>query len=557
VKTVPIEDAEINTTDELLGGKYNITELTVKDQEIKLQQILRHTEKDEVLLPARNGIGVATYSDLRRNAPHINRELLSVQADRELANMKSNANSRARNDYDGKDGLYYPNVYRYMKYEPVNISPTLIGDNDVSIPNVRILYSKLSQLPKKEELVLSKEFCDLALKDPELKYPREWMRYGLFFLYLEEVLAKNFATRESRFVFTLAQYQRLYEMAGIPNSWSNQAKKMKCFYLLPYVPSKVHFYSTSQYTHDVYPLPSQLTINQIKTEIERYSPIPWRMKVPSGRTIRTNLNGGKLAAIISNYSRDDQDIDLRLDYTPLAGRSDSNSPQREDLVSDSDFDYYIANFKRGLRNSTTEAIKIGTGIYRCKIGIYDIYRASFGAINNYHVAPVRVNFDGEELLFFPSAIMAHTTKICPDLRYFTTVNGNPMQVVEKYANRGWTFVLNDVELAQMYEYKLSLPFPEQRENLYNALGFTRLFSDRMFDYWKFSPFILREIASLSERGYAEIYEFVAEDAPLEGPDSPGLYRALRIANIYLDYTEHRIIRKRVAMTNNFMRPIKL
>jgi hypothetical protein len=283
------------------------------------------------------------------------------------------------------------------------------------------------------------------------------------------------------------------------------------------------------------------------------------MKVPSGRTIRTNLNGGKLAAIISNSSQDDQDIDLRLDYIPLAGRSDSNSPQREDLVSDSDFDYYIANFKRGsFRYYTTEAIKIGTGIYRYKIGIHDIYRASFGAINNYHVAPVRVNFDGEELLFFPSAIMAHTTKICPDLRYFTTVNGNPMQVVEKYANRGgWTFVLNDVELAQMYEYKLSLPFPRQRDELYDVLGFTRLFSDRMVDYWKVSPFILREIASLSERGYAEIYNLVVEDAPLRGPDSPGLYRALRIADIYLDYTKYHIIKKRVAMTNNFMKPIKL
>ncbi len=81
----------------------------------------------------------------------------------------------------------------------------------------------------------------------------------------------------------------------------------------------------------------------------------------------------------------------------------------------------------------------------------ELYRASFGFISNYHVPPVRVNMTQSEngnylVSFYPSGLISLITGICVDLRYFTSEKGNPMQIVERYWDRTFTFFLNNTEL---------------------------------------------------------------------------------------------------------------
>jgi hypothetical protein len=366
------------------------------------------------------------------------------------------------NDY-ASPGIMYPPRFEGMLYTMVETAPVL--DNNGTIQrNVREMPIKL--LPW---MAANKDFCDLVLKSPLAPKP-EHIRQGLFFLYLEETLRKNFATRDDRFIFNGDQFKHLIEVTG--------RNIFKSFYFLPYVPKRIHLFQTKKMPVFTFPTPEEIT---------DVIPIVWRFRAPSGRTLRANLNGSTLTKFFLN-KRNFNDIDIRVDYV-----------DSDELVSDEDFDAYIQTFEDTPEKSNTKR-------YKYKVGQYDVYRAPFGVISNYHVAAVRINFDGEQFLFYPSAMMALTTGLCPDLRYFTTKHGDPMKIVDKYLKLGFGFVLNHQEVASLLNY-LSTKDLDIKYALFaiNTLLTTNL------DFNTTPLYVLKELASMESADIHKLLDFINND----------------------------------------------
>lgn len=149
-----------------------------------------------------------------------------------------------------------------------------------------------------------------------------------------------------------------------------------------------------------------------------------------------SLNGSTLDSV--------GDIDIRLDY--------KNSP---DEVSDEDFEKWIMNFclqfqdmkTHNYKSLKTEKIEGKKG-YKYHISYnkikFEIFRASFGSISDYHVPTVRINLDQNGFLMFPSYIIAILTGYCIDIRGFYSKK-NPYHVIYKHIKNGYTFFLHEEE----------------------------------------------------------------------------------------------------------------
>lgn len=331
------------------------------------------------------------------------------------------------NDY-ASPGIFYPPRFQGMLYKVMETAPILSFDDEV-FPNPRNIG-----IPLQPWMASTREFCDLVLKS-SLKPKLRHVRQGLFFLYLEETIKKNYAKPTDRFIFTGNEFKRLIALVD--------RQVYNGFYFLPYVPKRINLFKLKRKPEISFPEPEYIN--------ERI-PIVWRFKAPSGKIVRANLNGSTLTKFFLGIE-DITDIDIRVDYL-----------DSDEFVSDEDFDAYIQTFEvgqirtfEGSQIQDLDPVKIGENKYKYRIGRYDIYRLSFGGISNYHVAAVRMNYDGENFLFYPSCMMALTTGYCPDLRYFTTKNGNPMKIVHKYLNLGFGFVLSRKEVADMLLYLSELP----------------------------------------------------------------------------------------------------
>lgn len=313
-------------------------------------------------------------------------------------------------DYTSPNGIFYPSRFQGMKYEVYQINEER-----------RSLYRP------DPELVFSKEYCDLELKNPNSKLDPSTISFGLFILYLDEVYTKNFAKKDSRFIFTLEQFEKLYRDGRV---WQK-------FYLLPFVPPKIHFYSEKRKKN----FPNFNNIKEVIDDFFNHRKIKFIFQFPvDDEIVVGNLNGSVICFLL--LRTEFNDIDVRVDYL--------NSDKR---VSDEHFDKYALKLRN--QNLSLRFNKIETGsTYKYKLGMLEIYRAPFGSISNYHVAPVRANYDGENFHFFPSAMMALATGVCPDIRYFASKTNSPMEIVKKYSRRGFTFLLNASELAQMYEERI-------------------------------------------------------------------------------------------------------
>jgi len=73
-------------------------------------------------------------------------------------------------------------------------------------------------------------------------------------------------------------------------------------------------------------------------------------------------------------------------------------------------------------------------------------RNAMSLVYNFHVPCVRMsyNFQQDDLFMLPSALHAGLTGVCLDIKYFAS-SSTPMQIVRKYMDRGFSFVLNPHE----------------------------------------------------------------------------------------------------------------
>jgi len=255
------------------------------------------------------------------------------------------------------------------------------------------------------------ETYDLILKR---NFNPKYLKYGLFLAYLDEFYLRGKTTRKSRYIFTLEDIK--YWFSLIPELYKNNVKEY--FFAFPFIPPRRNW---------VHPR-KNIFLN--KEKIEEIIDL----KSFQHPEFRYNLNGSSvLQGLFPEIVN--ADIDIRIDYR------NKNTP-----MTDEDFDRAVRIYTDHHRINV-ERVELKNGNYKYQGDNYDIYRASFGFISNYHVPAIRVNFDDEGYLFYPSAIIALLTGICVDIRYVTTKNQNPMNVIKKYKNKGFSFMLNEIEMA--------------------------------------------------------------------------------------------------------------
>lgn len=282
------------------------------------------------------------------------------------------------------------------------------------------------------------ETYDLVLGSSELKnIDYRLIKYGLYLAYLDEQELRSKTTRDSRHIFTV------HEVMNIIQAFEGKTRRILMDNLLAYpiIP----------------PRANRLRVNSKK--IKFYSSIiseniPYLDNIYQEndyKGVRYNINGSALVfALNPRLSDKESDIDIRLDLV-----------DSDEYLDDSLFDEAVKHFIRGSGFVDLKKIFLKGGekykyqaFDRNRNKKVDFYRGNFGAISNYHVPAVRINYDKKKgLLFYPSAIIAWTTGVCVDLRFFATENSDPMKVVEKYMERGFTFFLNINEVSLFIEYK--------------------------------------------------------------------------------------------------------
>jgi hypothetical protein len=289
-------------------------------------------------------------------------------------------------------------------------------------------------------LLVLPETYDLILKS-DLPFNNDDITRALFLAYLDEFYVRSRADYNSRFVFTFEQLKKL--IARFPED-QNKGILLRSFLAMPFIPARKNrlfraFRSTFFGSHKYYAENRQKYLQQLPT-------------LPPYKNIFFNINGSSLAmALIGNPTPVGSDYDIRLDQ--------ENGEYIDDDLFTEACEHYRISF--GLQKLEKILLSDGSKFkYQTtdKKGIrYDLYRASFGFISNYHVPPVRVNYsdlgESKELTLYPSAIIALITGICVDLRYFTIKTDdktsgatNPMNVVQKYYERGFSFFLSDQEM---------------------------------------------------------------------------------------------------------------
>jgi len=260
-------------------------------------------------------------------------------------------------------------------------------------------------LPETYDLILARNDFDISL-----------LKYGLFLAYLDEFYILQDTEIDSRYIFSFDDVKRWLTMA-------KGLKKQEIFLAYPFIPELKNQYVS---------IPRQILFTKAIDQI-RYPP------VFKSKKFSYNINGSTVLKNIQNKDFE-ADIDIRITY-----KKDENL-----RVSDEDFDQAVNDYADEFDIELTK-VPLNKSGYKYQ-GTdnngqkYDFYRASFGFIANYHVPAIRVNYNGTYQLY-PSAVIALTIGICVDIRYFATEKQNPFDVVKKYYKRGFSFFLNDNEMA--------------------------------------------------------------------------------------------------------------
>ena len=104
------------------------------------------------------------------------------------------------------------------------------------------------------------------------------------------------------------------------------------------------------------------------------------------------------------------------------------------------------------------------------------YENFFSTVHKFHLPCVRAYYDGTDVFMLPSCIGACMTLTNIEYKYFAG-SKDPIEVINKYRQRGFTTILNDKERIKMIKYSFDV---EKWKDLYEIHGLNKRDTDRIF-----------------------------------------------------------------------------
>ena len=104
------------------------------------------------------------------------------------------------------------------------------------------------------------------------------------------------------------------------------------------------------------------------------------------------------------------------------------------------------------------------------------YENFFSTVHKFHLPCVRAYYDGTDVFMLPSCIGACMTLTNIEYKYFAG-SKDPIEVINKYRQRGFTTILNDKERIKMIKYSHDV---EKWKDLYEIHGLNKRDTDRIF-----------------------------------------------------------------------------
>lgn len=380
-----------------------------------------------------------------------------------LVNKIENARKNAEQTDNGRErDKYYELTFEMMgKYENTilldytreHIDFSKYGERKFNYIELRNFENNKFRQEAKEIIKQTNEFNNYYLLLPEtydliLKsdnpYNPQFIKYGLFLAYLEEIFYRERTTPQSRYVFTaeeiinISKHLLRYDYDDDNDDFiPNRRMMASLVYPLPFIPpnsnliippDRINFYSIF------------LEKNTDLNPLQEYILPDWT--APSGNRIRYHVNGSTLVFKIQKKDLPEgADIDIRIGHV-----------DNEYQISDQDFDDATQHLIDTLNLDNVVRVDFSKEKYKyvaedtTKNLKYDIFRASFGFVSNYHVPAVRCDLSPGGFLFYPSSVVANLIGYSLDLRMFVNEKINPFEIVKKYVDRGYSFFLNDNEM---------------------------------------------------------------------------------------------------------------
>lgn len=292
--------------------------------------------------------------------------------------------------------------------------------------------------------LLLPETYDLILKS-EKPYNPQLIKYGLFIAYMEELFYRERTQPSSRYIFSADEIRNIAEhLLKLHDDFQiNRRMIAASVFPLPYIPANSNLILpiNGQQFKSVF-LEDEYDVEEIDSFIIQ------DFNTSSGNQIRYHINGSTLSFGIQGVTIPDEvDMDIRMGYV-----------DSERKISDRDFDEAANHLKNLFKLVRFERVNFSKENYKyiafdSETGKkYDMFRASFGFISNYHVPAIRCDLSPEGFLFYPSSVVANLIGYNIDLRLFVNEKINPFEIVKKYTGRGYSFYLNDTELTLWIEY---------------------------------------------------------------------------------------------------------
>lgn len=292
--------------------------------------------------------------------------------------------------------------------------------------------------------LLLPETYDLILKSDH-PYNSQLIKYGLFLAYLDEIFYREKTTPQSRYIFTAEEIRNMVKhLLFDPQHFTvNRRMIASSIYPLPFIPTNANLAlgQTDVKFRSIF-----LNRNFDLNSFQRLILPDW--SAPSGNRVRYHVNGSTLIFKIQDKTPPEgTDIDIRIGYV-----------DNERQINDQDFDDATQHLIDILQLERVTRVDFSKEKYKyiaedTEADIkYDIFRASFGFVSNYHVPAVRCDLSPGGFLFYPSSVVANLIGYSLDLRMFVNEKINPFEIVKKYTNRGYSFFLNDNEMALWLEY---------------------------------------------------------------------------------------------------------
>jgi len=149
----------------------------------------------------------------------------------------------------------------------------------------------------------------------------------------------------------------------------------------------------------------------------------------------------------------------------------------------------------------THKFKITSILMNHSIEIFPTrYEQFFSTVARFHLPCVRGYYNGKETFLLPSCVSAMMTMINIDYKYFAG-SKDPIEIINKYRNRGFGTFLNDKEKIKMVEYNYAV---EKWKTLYNLKKKNKVSIDNMFGAIDINHDFFKPRKVLSDRYYQAI-----------------------------------------------------